>query len=106
MRKAIAAIVCMIALIALAVVPAFAQDQSFDTGRITSGAANPSVKISNSGDFVNLCTPIQQVVNTGNVVNEQGVAQYGSESGDIDMEGSSIDVSPTFDSSCDQSISV
>ena len=52
-----------------------AADQEFSIRRITSGAANPTTNISNTGNNVNLCTPVQQVANTGNVANEQGVVQ-------------------------------
>lgn len=119
MKNAIAICACVILLIAVAVAPALAQDQGFEASGIKSGNANPSVKISNSGDFVNLCTPIQQVANTGNVINEQGVLQannatndqyadsdQGNTIGDIDMEGSSINIDPTLDASCDQAITV
>lgn len=123
MRNIISVCVAMILLVVIAVAPAVAADQSFSASDIESGNANPSVSIKNTGDFVNLCTPIQQVANTGNVVNQQGVLQANeqdavndqyaesdqdaaNEAGDISFEGSSIEVSPTFEASCDQSITV
>ncbi len=47
--------------------------QEFSIRDIRSGAANPRVDISNAGDNVNLAPAVQQTVNTGNVLNEQGV---------------------------------
>jgi hypothetical protein len=78
--------------------------QEFSERRITSGAANPTTSISNTGDNVNLCAPVQQVVNTGNVANEQGVVLSGSEVDDVDFTGSEINVTPDLSSTCDQTL--
>ena len=58
------------------------RDLRFRINRIESGRASPSVNISNTGNNANLCLGIQQVVNTGNVANQQGVFQYNNEDGD------------------------
>src|SRR5919202_3152751 len=63
--------------------------QEFSERRITSGAANPTTRITNSGNNVNLCAPVQQIANTGNVANEQGVLPIGS--GFIPAYGSRVD---------------
>ena len=47
--------------------------QEFNIRRVSSGPANPTTTINNTGSNVNLSAPVQQVANTGNVVNEQGV---------------------------------
>ena len=102
--------------------------QEFSERRITSGAANPTTRISNTGDNVNLCAPVQQVVNTGNVANEQGVVEDNSDGfstdrfvvidgvlvpvdnfgfgfgNDLDVTGSEINVTPDLSSTCDQTI--
>ena len=78
--------------------------QEFSERRITSGAANPTTRISNTGDNVNLCTPVQQVVNTGNVANEQGVVLSGSEVDDVDFTGSNITIEPSETAECTQTI--
>ena len=78
--------------------------QEFSERRITSGAASPSVGISNSGNNVNLCAPVQQVVNTGNVANEQGAVQYQIDTDDLSFGGSSITIEPSLTSDCTQSI--
>ena len=78
--------------------------QEFSESRITSGSAAPSFTVSNSGDNANLAPTDQQVVNTGNVANEQGVVQYASEADDISFEGSSITIEPSLTSDCTQTI--
>ena len=72
--KAILAIAAAVGTMVVMSAPVMAQDfgQEFSERRITSGAANPTTTIRNTGDNVNLCTPVQQVSNTGNVANEQG----------------------------------
>jgi hypothetical protein len=109
-----------------------APSQEFSERRITSGAANPVTRISNTGDNVNLCTPVQQVANTGNVANEQGVVEDNSDgfstngfvpvddrfrfpvdnfgfdrgfgNGDLDFSGSEINIEPTATAECVQTI--
>jgi hypothetical protein len=98
--------------------------QRFRISNVRSGGAFPRTVITNSGNNVNLCTPVQQVANTGNVFNQQGVVQDSNRfsngfttdgfgffprdnfgfGGDIDFEGSSINIAPTLSSSCDQRI--
>jgi hypothetical protein len=141
--KAILAIVAAVGTMVVMSAPVMAQDfgQGFSERRITSGAANPTTTIRNTGDNANLCTPVQQVSNTGNIANEQGVVEgpngfspvnngffpvdngffpvdngfnngffpndnFGSGfgNGDLDFEGSTIDIAPTESASCDQTI--
>jgi hypothetical protein len=78
--------------------------QEFSESRIQSGSASPSSSFSNTGDNVNACPTTQQVVNTGNVANEQGVVQYASEADDILFEGSSITIEPSLTSDCTQTL--
>ena len=78
--------------------------QEFSERRIESGSASPSFSFSNTGDNVNACPTTQQVVNTGNVANEQGVVQYASEADDISFEGSSIIIEPSLTSDCTQTL--
>jgi hypothetical protein len=71
---AVAAVVMMMVVAA----PAMAQTQEFSIRGIHSGAATPRTTISNVGDNVNLAPATQQTVNTGNVLNEQGVVSGGT----------------------------
>src|SRR5919205_24797 len=75
--KAILAIGVAVGTIVVMSAPVMAQSQGFSERRITSGAANPATTIGNTGDNANLCPTVQQVANTGNVANEQGVTQVG-----------------------------
>jgi hypothetical protein len=73
----LAVVASVITVMMVMAAPVMAQGfgQEFRERRITSGAANPTTRISNTGDNVNLCTPVQQVSNTGNIANEQGVVE-------------------------------
>src|SRR5919199_6437944 len=81
-----------------------AVSQEFSERRIESGSASPSSSFSNTGDNVNACSTTQQVVNTGNVANQQGVTQYNSTSDDISFEGSNITITPDQTSTRTQTI--
>jgi uncharacterized repeat protein (TIGR01451 family) len=78
--------------------------QEFSERRIQSGGASPSTGVSNAGDNANLSPTSQQTANTGNVANEQGVVQSCSETGDVDLSGSSLTISPSTASESTQTI--
>jgi hypothetical protein len=82
-----------------------AVSQSFDQ-QAESGDVSQSFNVSNTGDNSNQCAGIQGVANTGNAQNQIGVLQYGSEADDFSFEdsGSSINVSPTNATRCDQQV--
>jgi hypothetical protein len=71
-----------------------------------SGDVDQSFNVSNTGDNSNQCAGIQGVANTGNAQNQISVLQNGSEADDFSFEdsGSSIEVSPTNSTSCDQEV--
>ena len=79
--------------------------QEFDQ-EAQSGDVSQSFNVSNTGDNSNQCAGIQGVANTGNAQNQIGVLQYGSEADDFSFEdsGSSINVSPSNSTSCDQQV--
>src|SRR5919205_4093983 len=105
MRK-LMLVVGMLGVGAVAAVPAIAQvAQGFSERRIQSGPSSPKVEIKNSGDTVNLCASPQQIGQTGNVANEQGVPQFESTADDIDFSGSSITIEPSETASCTQTTS-
>ena len=52
--------------------------QEFSIRRVESGPCNETARINNAGNNVNLSAPVQQVCNTGNVLNEQGVVTDGT----------------------------
>ena len=95
----------MVAMVVIAAAPAIAQvDQPFSERRITSGKSSPTFDVSNKGDNANLCPTGEQVGQTGNVANEQGVNQYRDKTEDIDFTGSDITVTPDVTGTCTQSI--
>src|SRR5919202_1109204 len=98
----------MLAVVLVAAAPAIAQvAQGFSESRITSGKASPSVAISNKGDNVNMCPTVQQVAQTGNVANEQGVVQYDTTTDDIVFNADTptqIVITPSETSECTQTI--
>ena len=85
------------------VVPAISQN--FDQ-QAESGDVSQSFNVSSTGDNSNQCAGVQGVANTGNAQNQIGVIQYGSEADDFSFEdsGSSINVSPSNSTSCDQQV--
>jgi hypothetical protein len=92
MRK-LMLVAAMLAVVVVAAVPAIAQvANEFSERRIQSGPASPKVEVKNTGDNVNLCPVAQQIAQTGNVANEQGVIQYFSTADDLDFTGSSLTV--------------
>jgi protein-disulfide isomerase len=95
----------MLAVVLVAAAPAIAQvAQGFSESRDKSGTASPSVAVSNKGDNVNLCPTVQQVAQTGNVLNEQGVVQYKTDTDDISFSGSEITVTPSETATCTQTM--
>ena len=108
--KKLMMLAAILAVVTVAAAPAIAQvAQGFSESRITSGKASPSFSFSNKGDNVNACPTNQQIVNTGNVANEQGVVQYQTKTDDIDFTGSNItigtpDEPATVTATCTQTI--
>ena len=104
--KKLTLLVAILATTLVAAVPAIAQvSQEESERRIASGKASPKTEISNTGDQVNLCAAVLQAANTGNVANEQGVAQYAQyRAGDIEFEGSDITITPELVNQCEQTI--
>ena len=71
-----------------------------------SGEVTQTFEVTSTGDNSNQCVGIQGVGNTGNAQNLTGVIQYGSDADDFEFEevGSTIDVSPTSTTTCDQQV--
>ena len=73
--------------------------QESETGNVTiTGTATQS------GNNSNQCVTPLQFGNTGSLQNAQGVLQYASTSGDIELEGSNFTFSPTLNANCDQKV--
>ena len=69
-----------------------------------SGDVAINSSVTGSGNNSNQCVTPLQFGNTGSLQNAQGVLQYGSESGDIELEGSSFVFAPSLNAKCDQKV--
>src|ERR687893_1536246 len=105
MRK-LMLLAALLAMLALAAIPAIAQVTQEDEQEGESGELDQSFEVTGSGDNSNQCVGIQGVGNTGNAQNVIDLVQYGSEADDFEFEevGSTIDVSPTNETTCDQQV--
>ena len=107
MRK-LMLVAAILAVMLVAAAPALAQvAQGFSESSTKSGAATPKVEIKNSGNNANLCPTSQQIVNTGNVLNEQGVVQYQTKTDDILFNPDTptqITITPSVTAECTQTI--
>lgn len=104
--KKIMLVVAVLAMLVVAIAPAVAQGISQKAeGESESGEVSQSFNVSNTGDNSNQCAGVQGVANTGNAQNQVQTVQYGSE-GDFEFDdvGSSIEVSPTNTTTCNQSV--
>ena len=104
--KKLMLLAALLAMLALAAVPAVAQLSMETEQEAESGDLDQSFTITGSGDNSNQCVGIQGVGNTGNSQNVIDLIQYGSEADDFEFEeiGSTIDVSPSNSTSCDQQV--
>ena len=94
------------AMLAVAAVPAIAQVTQETEQEGESGEVDQSFEVTGGGDNSNQCAGIQGVANTGNTQNVIDVVQYGSTADDFEFDevDSSIDVSPTSETTCDQQV--
>src|SRR3712207_6334861 len=104
--KKLMLLAALLAMLALAAVPAIAQIGQESEQEAESGNLDQSFTVTSSGDNSNQCVGIQGVGNTGNSQNVIDLIQYGSEADDFEFEevGSTIDVSPSNSTSCDQQV--
>ena len=104
--KKLMLLAALLAMLALAAIPAIAQVTQESEQEAESGELDQSFTVTSSGDNSNQCVGIQGVGNTGNSQNLLDVIQYGSTADDFEFEevGSSIDVSPSNTTSCDQQV--
>ncbi|MDQ3965836.1 MAG: hypothetical protein M3246_05185 [Actinomycetota bacterium] len=105
MRK-LMLLAAMVAIAVVAVAPAIAQvGQEFSEEDVESGGVAPVTEITNSGNNANICPTVHQSANSGNVQNEQGVAQYEVVVDDIGFGGSSITIASESAGECTTTIS-
>jgi hypothetical protein len=78
------------------------QEFSQDAGE--TGDINLNSEIVNTGDNSNQCAAPMQFGNTGNLQNQQGFLQYGSNADDIEFGGSQFVFAPQQGVKCDQAV--
>ena len=79
----------------------FDSDQDADSGNV-----DQTFIVTNTGDNSNQCVGIQGAANAGNAQNQTGLIQLGSDTDDFEFDdgGSSLEVSPTNTTTCDQEV--
>jgi uncharacterized membrane protein len=104
--KKLMLLAALLAMLALAAVPAIAQIGQESEQEGEAGDLDQSFTVTSEGDNSTQCAGIQGVGNTGNAQNVTDLIQYGSEADDFEFEevGSTIDVSPSNSTSCDQQV--
>jgi hypothetical protein len=104
--KKLMLLAALLAMLAVAAIPAMAQLEQGTEQEAESGELDQTFEVTGSGDNSNQCVGIQGVGNTGNAQNVLDVIQYGSTADDFEFEevDSSIDVSPTSTTTCDQQV--
>ena len=104
--KKLMLLAALLAMLAVAAIPAIAQVGMETEQEGESGELDQSFEVTGSGDNSSQCVGIQGVGNTGNAQNLTDVIQYGSTADDFEFEevGSTIDVSPTNTTTCDQQV--
>ena len=104
--KKLMLLAALLAMLIVAVVPAIAQVSEEGEQETESGEVDQSFEVSGSGDNSNQCAGISGVANTGNAQNQLDLIQYGSEADDFEFDevGSSVDVSPSNTTTCDQQV--
>jgi hypothetical protein len=104
--KKLMLLAALLAMLAVAAIPAMAQLDQATEQEGESGELDQSFTVTGEGDNSTQCAGIQGVGNTGNAQNVIDVIQYGSTADDFEFEevGSTIDVSPTNTTTCDQQV--
>jgi hypothetical protein len=104
--KKLMLLAALLAMLAVAAVPAIAQIGQETEQEGESGEFSQDFSATQEGDNSTQCVGIQGAGNTGNSQNVIDLIQYGSEADDFEFEevGSTIDVSPTNTTTCDQQV--
>jgi hypothetical protein len=105
MRK-LMLLAALLAMLALAVVPALAQVDQESEQDVDSGDVNQTFTVTGGGDNSNQCAGVSGAANTGNTQNQIDLIQYASEADDFEFDetGSTIDVNPTNTTDCTQGV--
>ena len=104
--KKLMLLAALLAMLALAVVPAIAQVTQEDEQEADSGDLDQTFTVTGSGDNSNQCVGAQVAGNTGNSQNQLDILQYDSVADEFEFEevGSTITVSPSNTTTCDSQV--
>jgi hypothetical protein len=104
--KKLMLLAALLAMLAVAAIPAMAQLDQATEQEGESGELDQEFSVTGEGDNSTQCAGIQGVGNTGNAQNVIDLIQYDSTADDFEFEevGSTIDVSPTNTTTCDQQV--
>ena len=103
--KKLMLLAALLAMLALAVVPALAQVSQENEQDADSGDLNQQSTITGGGDNSNQCVGQQITGNTGNAQNQTNILQYASEGEfESDESGSFIAENPVNTTKCDQQV--
>ena len=104
--KKLVLLAALLGMLALAAIPAIAQVTQESEQEGESGDLDQSFTVTSEGSNSNQCANIQGVGNTGNPQSVLPILQYASTADEFEFEevGSTIDVSPTSTTSCDQQV--
>jgi len=96
----------LLAMLAVAAIPAIAQVTQEDEQEGESADLDQDFSATQEGSNSTQCAGIQGAANTGNAQNVTDIIQYASEADDFEFEevGSTITVSPTKTTTCDQKV--
>ena len=110
----IAAILGMVLVVALPAIAANKNQRHGNNGdpsvsqalgqEAESGDVTVNFTATQSGNNSSQCVTPLQFGNTGSLQNAQGVLQYRSDSGDIELEGSTFEFSPSLTANCTQAV--
>ena len=97
--KKLMLLAALLAMLALAVVPAIAQVTQEGEQEGESGDLDQSTNVTGGGDNSTQCANVQGVGNTGNAQSQLPIIQYASEADDFEFEevGSTITLNPNED---------
>ena len=104
--KKLMLLAALLAMLALAVVPALAQVSQENEQDADSGDLNQQSTITGGGDNSNQCVGQQITGNTGNAQNQTNILQYASDDSEFEFDdsGSTIDVNPVNTTNCKQAV--
>ena len=104
--KKLMLLAALLAMLALAVVPAIAQVTQDSEQEADSGDLDQTSTVTGGGDNSSQCANVQQAGNTGNTQSQIPLIQYASTADDFEFEevGSDIDLSPTNTTECTQAV--